>query len=321
MIYQNRMRWLPVLCTLLWGCGPSRWSATHASDRVPLSVWAASPSRAFVSGGALGSGGPALFVRYDGGAWSEIATGTDATLWWVHGLSPTDVWLVGERGTILRWDGRTLTPEPSGTDRTLFGIWGAHAADLWAVGGRPGQDGVLLHRDANGWTVEPVPRAFVAFFKVWGSAAADVFICGEGGTVAHWDGQSWTLQPTGLPDSTTLFTVAGRAPNDVYAVGGFGRAIALHYDGVAWTPIADAVVQKAGSLAGVSVASDGTVVMVGSAGTKLRGRPGAFVDETAAPPRADLHAAFAFPGEAFAVGGNYLAPAPSAREGVIAQFR
>jgi hypothetical protein len=321
MIYQNRMRWLPLLSLLVVGCGPPRWSTTHSSDRVPLSLWAASPSQVFASGGALGSGGAALFLRYDGGAWKEIQTGTDATLWWVHGLSANDVWLVGERGTILRWNGQSLEPETSGTDRTLYGIWGARPDDMWAVGGRPGQDGVVLHRDATGWTTQPVPRDFVTFFKVWGTAANDVFACGEGGTIVHWDGGAWTRQETGLPDAVPLFTVAGRAANDVYAVGGFGRAVALRYDGAAWSPLTDPIVQDAGSLAGVSVASDGTVVIVGAAGTKLRGKPGAFVDQSDAPPRADLHAAYAFPGEAFAVGGNYLAPAPAAREGVVAQFR
>src|SRR5437773_521857 len=81
-------------------------------------------------------------------------------------------------------------------------------------------DGVILRRDASGWRVIASPTATGAYFKVWGSSANDVFICGQGGTILHWDGAALTPQPTGLAANVTLFTVHGRAPNDVYAVGG-----------------------------------------------------------------------------------------------------
>ncbi len=65
-------------------CGGSSWSLPlPALDRVPLSVsQPSSPSReVFAVGGALGSGGDALVLRYDGAAWTRIATGTTATFW------------------------------------------------------------------------------------------------------------------------------------------------------------------------------------------------------------------------------------------------
>jgi hypothetical protein len=241
-------------------------------------------------------------------------------LWWVLALAPGDVWLVGEAGTILRWDGHALTPSASGTTRTLYGIWGTGDDDLWAVGGRPDIDGVILHKDATGWHTLPSPTASGAYFKVWGAAADDVFVCGQGGTVVHWDGANFTPQPTGASMRDTLFTIAGRAPNDVYAVGGLGTAVALHYDGAHWAPLGDALLAQTGALAGVAVDSDGTVVMVGANGTVLRGRPGALYDESRAAVSDDLHAAAILGGEVFAVGGNYFAPAPAARHGVLAHF-
>ena len=52
-------------------------------------------------------------------------------------------------------------------------------------------------------------------------------------------------------------------------------------------------------------------MLVGGSGTKLRGRPGAWIDESAFATREDLHAASIVGGEIFTVGGNYLAPPPT----------
>ncbi len=303
------------------GCDGASWSAVLPSlDRVPLSVWADSPRDVFVAGGPLGSPGDALLLHYDGSAWHEIPTSTSATLWWVFALSPTDVYLAGESGTILRFDGAQLTPMTSGTTKTLYGIWGASDGDLWAVGGDPDLDGVILRNDGTGWRTIANPTTSGAYFKVWGSSSSDVFICGQGGTILHWDGQQLSSQPTGLDPRTTLFTVAGRAPNDVFAVGGLGNATALHYDGASWAPLGDAVLAESDALAGVSVAASGEVVLVGANGTVLRGKPGALVDESRLAVSADLHGTVDAGGEIFAVGGNYFAPAPAARHGVVVHY-
>ena len=306
---------------VLAGCGGDQWSLSASDlDRVPLSAWAAAPNDVWAVGGALGSGGDALLTHFDGSSWKQTPTGTDATLWWIHGFSSKDLWMVGEQGTIFHWDGSALTASASGTDRTLYGVWGASDSDLWAVGGHPGQDGVILHYDGSSWSSVTVPVQFVTYFKVWGHAADDVFACGEGGTIVHWDGSAWSKMDSGLPPSTTLFTVFGRAHDDVYSVGGLGLGVVLHFDGAGWSKLSDPVLNEIGGLAGVSVASDGTVLIVGGGGTKLRGKPGALVDESTEVPHDDLHAAF-FTGEtAFVVGGTYLAPAGAARHGVIGRY-
>ena len=315
----------PLLLTMLLSvaaCGDTAgWTVPFPDlDRVLLSVDARASNEVYAVGGALSSGGDALFLHYDGSVWHSIPVNTQATLWWVFALSPTDVYTVGEQGSIWHYDGTTMTPMTSGTDRTLYGVWGTSDDDLWAVGGKPGSDGVLLHKDTSGWTVQPAPVPFAAYFKVWGTSSSDVFVCGEGGTVIHFDGHTWTSQPTGEPASTTLFTVAGRSPTDVYAVGGFGHPVALHYDGTAWSPVSDPTLGTASSLAGVAVDTDGTVVMVGASGTRLRGHPGSLTDDTDFPPRDDLHAAAILHGEIFTVGGNYISPPGSARHGVLAHF-
>ena len=52
----------------------------------------------------------------------------------VWGRSATDIWAVGEAGTIVHWDGTSWVEAQSPTTRRLNQIWGAGARDIWAVG-------------------------------------------------------------------------------------------------------------------------------------------------------------------------------------------
>jgi hypothetical protein len=302
------------------GCTSPHWSLPlPALDRVALSVAQSSARDVWIAGGALGSGGDALVLHYDGSAWQRLDPGTDATLWWVDAPDATTRWFVGERGTVL--SGASLTVEPVPTTTTLYGVWQSASGTVWIVGGEPDLSGVVLRRVAGGAWQDVTPAGTNnALFKVWGAADEDVWICGQAGALLHWDGSTLTPVASGLPRSVSLFTVAGRDANDVYAVGGPATAVALHYDGTSWTQLTDAALATLPGLNGVAVDSDGTAILVGFGGTKLRGRPGAFADETALATRQDLHAASFVGGEIFAVGGNYLAPAPSPRTGVAAHF-
>ncbi len=309
-----------VTFALAAGCPSPHWSLPlPALDRVPLSIAQSSASDVWIVGGALGSGGDALVLHYDGSVWHRFDPGTDATLWWVDAPDPATRWFVGERGTVLSGDSFAVETVP--TTATLYGVWQSPGGTVWIVGGEPDLSGVVLHRVPGGAWEDLTPASTSsAFFKVWGAADDDVWICGQDGALLHWDGMQLSAVDSGLPRNVSLFTVAGRAPNDFYAVGGPGNAVALHYDGSTWTRLSDAVLADLPGLNGVSVDKDGTAILVGGSGTKLRGRPGAFVDESAFATREDLHAASIVEGNVFTVGGNYLAPAPTPREGVVAHY-
>lgn len=302
------------------GCSsPPHWSLPLPSlDRVALSVYEAGPTHTWVVGGALGSGGGALVVDYDGKAWTRHDVGTDATLWWVAPRSATAVWAVGERGTAL--SGPPFAPVATPTTATLYGVWQSPAGTVWLVGGEPDLSGVILRGSGDGsWTDLTPAGGSDAFFKVWGAADDDVWICGQNGALRHWDGSALAKVDSGVT-RVPLFTVAGRAAHDVYAVGGLSNAVVLHYDGAAWTRLDDALLVNLPGLNGVAVDGDGSAILVGGGGTKVRGRPGAWLDDSAAATRQDLHAASFVAGEIFTVGGNYLAPAPTLRQGVVAHF-
>jgi hypothetical protein len=102
-----------------------------------------------------------------------------------------------------------------------------------------GRDGTILRRDdligLAGWSRVP-SETDEHLWSVWGSGPSDVFAVGSWGTVVHFDGSEWSPMSSGTPP-TTLTGVWGSGPADVFAVSSYG---VLHYDGQAWSEMADA---------------------------------------------------------------------------------
>jgi hypothetical protein len=61
----------------------------------------------------------------------------------VWGSSGSDVFAVGNYGTIVHYDGATCTAMSSGTSVWLSGVWGSSGSDVFAVG----EGGTILHYD------------------------------------------------------------------------------------------------------------------------------------------------------------------------------
>ncbi|MDP6944244.1 MAG: hypothetical protein QF464_08850, partial [Myxococcota bacterium] len=229
------------------------WSVV-AEDRVGgalFSGWANGADDLWFVGGELNT---PLVCRYDGAEWTLLDPGTGQQVWWVHGFDAGPVFVVGDAGTIARYEDGNWEQMPTGLPGvTLYGVWGSAPDDLWAVGGPyaladeghpsqgpsesiPRRTDVLLHFDGFEWTRVELPElperstAAKSLFKVWGTAADDVFVVGGGRLILHYDGDAWTVQDAG-EGTQQLFTVSGRGPDDVWAVGGGATAVLLHYDG------------------------------------------------------------------------------------------
>jgi hypothetical protein len=236
------IRWLPVLAAIAVGCpGPTpsppiAWQVVPAleGDGWRMNVWASGPGDVWVVGGSPEAG---EVRHFDGTRWQTRDTDVAVPLLnWTFGFSDRDVFVVGNRGTILHWDGTRFAVEDSGTHEDLWGVWGSAPDDLWAVGGSgfPGATATLLHRDATGWSPVALPelsRPHVrALFKVWGTGASDVWVVGQRGTLLHFDGTRWEERPSGVGDD--LIAVWGAAPDRVAFVGGRGNGVLLLWNGV-----------------------------------------------------------------------------------------
>ncbi|MBO3747772.1 hypothetical protein J5X84_16965 [Streptosporangiaceae bacterium NEAU-GS5] len=194
----------------------------------PADAWAVGRSRA----------GRALAEHWDGAAWSivqlpapVIPAGTtlqSSTLTGISAASPTDIWAVGNisvlsgttargRTLAMHYDGRTwrVTPTRDATvPDTLNAVTAVASNDVWAVGN-------TFKTDGTNFPDRPL--------------------------IEHWDGAVWSIVASpAVPVENTLSGVAARSGTDVWAVGNFvdrgrtvpvARTLALHWDGVTWSPV------------------------------------------------------------------------------------
>ena len=157
------------------------------------------------------------------------------------GTSPTDMWAVGDAGTILHYDGQKVVAVPAGTMADLRDVWGSGPADVWTVG----VGGTVLRFDGSRFA--PVPSATsVDLGAVFTARSGDAWIGGDAGTLLHWDGAS--LSPvtlSGVAPGMSIRDIHGVGAGDVWLSGGrapsdFGNTVppfVSHFDGAAWSPV------------------------------------------------------------------------------------
>ncbi len=115
--------------------------------------------------------------------------------------------------------------EPSGVEAPwLLNTWGRSGADRYLIGGSPEQ-GYLASNRSGVWQEESlgVDVPLLNWMQGWSEEEA-MFIVGNGGTVLRKDpgAQAWSIEET--PTDQDLWGVWGASPDDVWAVGGSGRA-------------------------------------------------------------------------------------------------
>ena len=74
-----------------------------------------------------------------------MTSGTKYPLNGVWGSSSTDVFAVGDEGTILHYDGSTWSPMESGLKKVLNAVWGTSGTDVFVAG----DGGTILHYDGS----------------------------------------------------------------------------------------------------------------------------------------------------------------------------
>ncbi len=155
----------------------------------------------------------------------------------VWGSSATDVFAVGDGGTILHCNSSVWSIMSSGVTDDLAGIWGSCYSDVFAAGA----NGTIIHYDGSVWgTMTSATASDLA--GIWGSSSCDAFAAGDNGTILHYDGIAWSPMSSGTTQA--LHGVWGTSPSDVFAVGGGwdsypydGNGIIVHYDGSTWSPM------------------------------------------------------------------------------------
>ena len=316
------------------------WAPAFDADSVGwmMSAWGPSDDRLFAVGGAPGE---AALVELRGGAWAPVNLPPDTPMLnWVYGFGDDQVWAVGDGGTALLWDGASWTSVPTPTDQNLWGVWGAAPDDVWAVGGGttpPGGDvePTVLRWNGEAWSTVAVPTLIPSgasqLFKVWGTAADNVYIVGAQGVILRWDGAT-LAQEVDRPRSHTSDYVSlwGTGPDRIVVVGGRANAQIAAWDGERWSEVQ---LPRSPGLNGIWMAEPDVFYTVGVRGiaATVRLQPGtegleSTVERAELVPDLsgiDLHAVFGTPaGRLIAVGGNFAqANGPFRGAAVVAPIR
>lgn len=146
-------------------------------------------------------------------------TGSNSVLFGLWGDRPDDYWAVGTGGALTHWNGANWQALSTGSLYSLNSAFSPATDDLWAVGAY----GVILHSSGtSGNDFSSVPEGNLmlgAYHGVWGSAANNVWMVGDGGRVSRWNGlrMSANILDAGVGD---LRGVWGSGDQELWMAGG-----------------------------------------------------------------------------------------------------
>jgi hypothetical protein len=185
------------------------------------------------------------FTHFDGSSFSAIPTGVQSYFWDVHGsgdkvyigsyfydnqIRPSGVFTNDKSGF------RFLFPDASDNSdfqalRDAFGVWASPQGTLWALGG-PFIFQPLVNRN-------PLPginQSGNYFYCIRGNSDSDVWVGGSGGTILHYNGDTWKEYPeasagfgfvwyrcAAVKGNTVVF--GGVAQSHQYAIVTLGRRV------------------------------------------------------------------------------------------------
>jgi hypothetical protein len=185
---------------------------------VPAVAWRDVAAVTSTTAIAVGDKGNAAW--FSKGTWELTATGFAQNLNGVWAASATSIFAVGDAGTLIHYDGARWgalayarpTGETAANIRFLK-IWGATAKDIWAVGEMKGGNGIVLRFNGTRWEDVAAPKG--QWVDVQGAPGV-VFIVGENGAIARFDGKTWSTEKGVFSKRLNAVRLVG---NTVWAAG------------------------------------------------------------------------------------------------------
>jgi hypothetical protein len=203
----------------------------------------------------------------------------------VSGVSEWSVMALGS-GVALKFDGANWSNITGNLLSPAFGAaWAATESALYGLelcGPVRRHDGVSWSTVGPAWQLQAPedledPRPFCWYYwDLWGPSPHELFLVGEFGQAAYYDGAAWSAISPGPFNVFTdeLHGVWGTSGTDVFVVGGdlWGsqRAAILHYDGLDWTHMVSSDDTDLPVLRAVWGSASDNVFAVGRSGTIVR---------------------------------------------------
>jgi len=189
------------------------------------------------------------------------------------GTSSTDMYSVGDGGTILHFDGTTWTKMQSGTALDLQNIWGTDDQHIWTAGWNfhTGKAEVLIY-DGSTWQEDALELSGEAYkwglSSVWACDSAQIpctFVSGSQLFRRSVLG-NWRLDDSdriGNHESTGSYIgvgIRGNTPNDLIAAGSWG--FAAHWNGKSWFQFKEMFEPGNGSFGTSGISMSGNTICV-----------------------------------------------------------
>jgi hypothetical protein len=198
----------------------ARWTWVNAGLGTDLrSVWVDEDQGVLAVGQDENYDG--VLVEYDGREWKRTPIPT-------KGESLGGVWGSGERAFIVGANGlivardngewRVMTP-PTSAD--LTDVWGLDDQHVYAISSTPSE---ICFYDGRTWEALWIREVYVTpMASVWGTSPDNLFVVDDFGTIARYDGRTWSPLPRMLGDGVRA--VCGLRGRDVMTAGYYGTVV------------------------------------------------------------------------------------------------
>lgn len=186
-------------------------------------------------------GNGGTMLRFDGTAWRAVDPGTDKNLSGVWGTAANNVWVVGDNYVKIHGGLFPRTPLGAPTDQLWANVGGSSASDVWVVGSFGSND--FNRFKGLGWSGHDNPL-FFSPDAVFAASPTRAWAVGFVDTALEWNGTSWTQFQLPLE---TNYDVWGSSASDVWVAGREGVS---HFNGSAWSVAYDTYWEEAFSVHG-----------------------------------------------------------------------
>ncbi len=183
---------------------------------------------------------------------------------------------VGTRDSAQTWNGRPIfeliSEIAAGLETPPGAFWASAQDDLWfatipCMDLKRSRDqrcpARLYHFDGRSSSEYPAAHLGCAYRAIHGVSRQDVWLVGDEGCSAHFDGRGWSRVSTGT--RARLRDVAACSSSEAWAIG--DRGTILRWDGSSWHPVDSGTGQ---TLHGIAGCGSSALWAVGDAGTVLR---------------------------------------------------
>mgnify|MGYP001255768820 CR=1 FL=1 len=163
-----------------WSNASGTWSSSQSSAGYKFSdVW-------YDGTTAVAVGDDGLVGTYTaGGEWSFEDSATDVNLYGVSGTNSSDIWAVGQEGTVIHWNGTTWQEIEMETQANLWSVWSPTANVAYVVGA----NGEAYR--IQGSLVEPLPTGVNnILYHITGTTEANIWAMGSRGMTLRFNGAS-----------------------------------------------------------------------------------------------------------------------------------